>query len=294
MDLSIILVNHNAQDLTLECISSIIEKTTIPFEIILVDNTSTDDTIALVRSRYPKINLVSNRQNLGFAHANNQGIAIAHGRYVLLLNNDTLLKNNALAKMVDYLDKNPMVGALTCKLYDADGKTIQHNCRTFPTPLGTMFGRASLLTRLFPGNPWSTKNLLSDWDYNSTREIDWASGAALMLRREVIDQVGILDDKNFFIYWEDTDWCKRIHDAGWKIHFIPDAEIIHLTGSGGGRRSLYLSNLMIYQMHRSAYNYFRKHYLISWLNPMTAITFLGFICLTGLKISWNSIKMLLK
>jgi|SRR3989344_5066663 len=294
MDLSIILVNHNAKDLTLECINSIIEKTTISFEIILVDNASTDNTVLSIRSRYPKVNVISNRQNLGFAHANNQGIAIARGRYILLLNNDTILKNNALDKMTDYLANNSDVGAVTCKLFEADGKTLQRNCRTFPTPLGTMFGRASLLTKLFPNNRWSTGNLLSDWDYNSIREIDWASGAALMVRRSVIDQVGVLDDKNFFIYWEDTDWCKRIHDAGWKINFIPDAEIIHLTGRGGGRRNRSLSNRLIYQMHRSAFNYFRKHYLKTIFNPLTAVTYLGFIVLTGLKISWNSIKILVK
>ena len=114
-----------------------------------------------------------------------------------------------------------------------------------------------------------------------------------MVRREVIDRVGLLDDKNFFIYWEDTDWCKRIHDAGWKIVFIPDAEIIHLTGSGGGKRSLSLSNLMIYQMHRSAYNYFRKHHLKSILNPMTAVTFMGFVILTAFKIAINTYKTLI-
>ncbi|OGB88340.1 hypothetical protein A3J44_03955 [candidate division WOR-1 bacterium RIFCSPHIGHO2_02_FULL_45_12] len=244
--------------------------------------------------KFPVVKLIENEQNKGFAYANNQAIKLASGKYVMLLNNDTILKNDALDKMVAYLEENPQVGVVTCKLFEADGITIQRNCRTFPTPWGTMFGRASLLTRLFPKNPLSTINLLSDWNYNSVREIDWASGAALIVRRSVIDQVGLLDDKNFFIYWEDTDWCKRIHDAGWKIVFVPDAEIIHLTGSGGGKRSLFLSNLMIYQMHRSAYNYFRKHHLKSWLNPMTFITFCGFITLTTLKILLNSIKIFSK
>src|SRR3989338_9686842 len=295
VDLSVCLVNHNAKELILDCIESIYNKTNkTSFEIILVDNNSTDGSQEPIEKAFPEVKIIENKQNKGFAYANNQAVKFASGKYIMLLNNDTILKNDALDKMVTFIESKPKVGALTCKLYNANKITVQSNCRSFPTPLGTMFGRASLLTKLFPNNPWSAKNLLSDWDYNSPREIDWASGAALMVRRAVINQIGLLDDKNFFIYWEDTDWCKRIHDAGWKIMFIPDAEIIHLTGSGGGKRSLFLSNLMIYQMHRSAYNYFRKHHLKSWLNPMTFITFCGFITLTTLKILLNSIKIFSK
>ncbi|OGC04112.1 hypothetical protein A2276_05810 [candidate division WOR-1 bacterium RIFOXYA12_FULL_43_27] len=293
--LSICLINHNSQELTTNCLRSIYDKTKLlSFEIILVDNNSTDGSRESIKKAFSQVKIIANKQNKGFAYANNQAIRMAVGKYVILLNNDTILKNDALDKMVAFMEANPKVGALTCKLYDADGKTIQRNCRTFPTPWGTMFGRASLLTKLFPNNPWSSKNLLSNWNYDSIREIDWASGAALMVRKSVIDQVGMLDDKNFFIYWEDTDWCKRIHDAGWKICFIPEAEIIHFTGKGGGKRGLFLSNLMIYQMHKSAYNYFRKHYLKSWLNPMTTVTFFGFIVLTSLKIILNSIKITCK
>ncbi|MFC1511325.1 glycosyltransferase family 2 protein [Candidatus Margulisiibacteriota bacterium] len=293
--LSIVLVNHNARKLTQHCIQSIYDKTkNTLIEIILVDNASLDGSAVCLKEKFPEIIIIQNINNTGFAHANNQAIKISSGKYVMLLNNDTVLKNEALDKMIAFMDEDEEAAALTCKLFNRDGVTIQRNCRTFPTPSGTMFGRASLLTKLFPNNPWSSKNLLTDWDYNSAREIDWASGAALMVRRSVIDQVGLLDDKNFFIYWEDTDWCKRIHGAGWKIFFTPEAEIIHFTGSGGGRRSFLLSNLMIYQMHRSAYNYFRKHYFKSWLNPMTISTFLGFVLLVSIKILLNSTKILLR
>lgn len=292
---SISLVNYNAKDLTEKCIKSICKKTeNISLEIVLVDNNSSDNSCELIKEEFPQIKIIENKQNKGFAYANNQAIKMASGKYIMLLNNDTVLKNDALDKMAAFLDNNPKVGAVTCKLFDADGKTIQRNCRTFPSPFGTFFGRASFLTKISPNNPWSSKNLLSDWDYNSVKEIDWASGAALMVRREVIEQVGVLDDKNFFIYWEDTDWCKRIRDAGWKIMFIPDAEIIHLTGQGGGKRGLWLSNIMIYQMHKSAYNYFKKHYFKSRLSFMRFFVFCGFISLTILKICLNSIKMFFK
>jgi GT2 family glycosyltransferase len=295
-DLSIVLVNHNAKDMTMDCIRSINEKTQkISCEIILVDNNSSDGSQAAIREQYPDVRLIENLDNKGFAAANNQGMQAAKGKYLILLNNDTVLKNPALDKMVDFLDKNPRVGVVTCKLFDADGKTIQRNCRSFPTPWGTMFGRASLFTKIFPNNPISKRNLLANWDSNSVKEVDWVSGAALMVRNEVIKQVGLLDEK-FYMYWEDTDWCKRIRNAGWEIFFIPDAEIIHFAGAGGTKLKgkLWHNHRMTYHMHRSAYYYFRKHYLKSRLNPMTWITFLGFIILTSLKITLNSIKMLIK
>jgi GT2 family glycosyltransferase len=281
--LSIILVNHNAAQLTLNCLASIVKRTALPYEIILVDNASSDNISAEVKKLFPQVVVIANGTNKGFAYANNQAIRLAAGDYVVLLNNDTVLKNNALDKLADFLDKDWESGAGTGKIFEADGSTIQRNCRAFPTPLGTMFGRASFLTRLLPNNPWSRKNLLSDWDYGSAREIDWASGALLMVRREVIERVGLLDDKNFFIYWEDTDWCKRIHAAGWRIKFIPEAEIIHLTGGGGGKRSLFLSNYLTYQMHRSAYYYFRKHYYKSPFHPMAILTFTGMVTLVLFK-----------
>jgi len=145
-----------------------------------------------------------------------------------------------------------------------------------------MFGRASLLTKLFPNNPWSAKNLLSDWDYESKREVDWVSGAAMLIRKELLGQIGLLDG-NYFMYWEDTDICKRTKDAGWKIMFIPEAEIIHLTGRGGGKRNLRLSLYTTYQMHRSAYHYFLKHYYKHAFTPLAIFTFMGMLTLAAVK-----------
>jgi GT2 family glycosyltransferase len=291
--LSIILINHNAKDFTADCIQSIYDKTTVPFEIILVDNNSSDDSPSYIKEKFPQVRLIENKSNRGFATANNQGIKISKGKLLILLNNDTVLKNNALDKMFEYMDKNPEIGILACKLFDADGKTVQHNCRAFPSPVGTMFGRASLFTKLMPNNPISKRNLLLNWDYSSVKEADWVSGAALMVKREAIEQIGLLDE-NFYMYWEDTDFCKRAKDAGWQICFFPEAQIIHFTGKGGGKRNFLLSSNTIYQMHKSAYYYFRKYHLKSRLNPMTAVTFLGFIILTALKVALNSIKMAAK
>ena len=287
--LSVILVNHNARQLTLDCLASIAAKTRTPHEIILVDNASADGSVEAVRRRFPQAVIIANQANNGFARANNQGMEIARGKYVILLNNDTVLKNDALDQMGAFLEANPRAGALTCKLYDADGVTVQKNCRSFPSLLGTMFGRASLLTRFFPRNPWSSRNLLTDWDYNSARAVDWISGAALMVRREVIERVGRLDDKTYYMYWEDTDWCKRIRDAGWEICFTPAGEIVHLTGQGAGKRPLRLRLAMIYHLHRSAYRYFRKHYYQNPFHPLAVLAFVGMWSLVALK-SWLEIS----
>lgn len=284
MKLSVIIVNHNAKGLTLDCIVSVAKKTTTTYEIILIDNASSDNSAVEVKNLFAQVKIISNPTNLGFAAANNQGMEIAQGEYIILLNNDTILKNNALSMMTGFMDKHPDAGALTCKLYDADGITVQRNCRTFPTPIATLFGRASLLTKLFPNNPLSLNNLLSDWDYNSIRKVDWVSGAALMVKKSVIDKVGMLDNKTFYMYWEDTDWCKRIHDAGWNIYFIPEGEIIHFCGKGGTKLKSLKHNLnMLAHMHYSAYKYFRKHHNKARLHPMSLLTFFGMITLVLIK-----------
>jgi GT2 family glycosyltransferase len=282
MLLSIVIVNYNAKDLTLDCIASIHQKTSVPFEIILVDNASVDNSASEVKKKSRQVRVIENQINYGFGKGNNQGISKAEGKYIILLNNDTVLKNDAFDKMVDFMGRNPRAGILTCKLYEPDGQA-QKNCRSFPvTPFDTMFGRASLLSKLFPNNPITKKNVLSGWDYNSTRKVDWVSGAAMMVRREVFEKVGLLDE-NFYMYWEDTDFCKRASEAGWEISYIPDAEIIHFTGRGGGRRSLSLKLYTMFQMHHSAYYYFLKHHYKHPLHPMAVLTFLGMVYLVSIK-----------
>jgi hypothetical protein len=228
------------------------------------------------------VNIIANRRNLGFAKANNQAINASIGKYIILLNNDTVLQNNALDKMVNLLEKNRDVGVVASKIVEIDGKTIIRTCRSFPSPFSAIFGRASLFTRIFPGNPWSNKNLLLDRDYDSMNDVDWTPCAAFMVRRDVIEDVGLLDE-SFFMYWEDTDWCKRIRRAGWRIVFFPEAVIIHHGGRGGGKRSLRLKLFTLYHMHRSAYYYFRKHYYKSIFHPMAILAFAGVVTLVGFK-----------
>ncbi len=283
MDVSVCLVNHNAKAFTLKCIESIYKNTKgISFEIILIDNASGDGTVAAVERAFPEVKIIANDSNLGFAAANNQGIRIANGENILLLNNDTELKNEAIKLMLGRIRDDRQIGILTCKLLRHTGKT-QKNCRSFyKTPFDTLFGRASLMSRLFPGNPITKRNTLSDWSYDSARRVDWVSGACMMIKRKVFDSIGPLDER-YFLYWEDTDFCKRASDAGWQIWFIPEAEIVHYTGQGGGTRSLWLKLFTMSQMHYSAYYYFCKHHYHNPLHPMSIITFLSMIGLIAVK-----------
>lgn len=289
--LSICLVNHNANVVTQNCIKSIIDKTTDnSFEIIVADNASNDGSVFEIKKRFPSVILINNGNNRGFAIANNQAIKIASGDFIVLLNNDTALKNDALDKMVDFMNSNPHVGIVTCKLFEADGKTIQRNCRSFPlTPFDTFFARASLLSKLFPDNPITKRNILSGHKFDSKHKVDWVSGAAMMIRKEVIKQIGLLDEK-YFMYWEDTDYCKRAAKAGWEIWYIPDGEIIHYTGHGGGRRTFRTQFNTIVQMHRSAYYYFLKYHYKKRSHPMAIFTFTGMIILILVKTIFESIK----
>jgi hypothetical protein len=255
----------------------------LEFEVLVVDNASTDGSRKMVKAKYPAVKLLENPENTGFAAANNKALRMAGGKYVILLNNDTELKNNAFKLMVDFMDQHAGVGILTCKLFEADGR-IQKNCRSFPvTPFDTFFARASLFSRLFPNNPISRKNLVSDWDYNSRREVDWVSGAAMLINKRVIDQIGGLDEL-YYMYWEDTDYCKRARDKGWKIMFLPAAEIIHYTGSGGTKQSTLFNVLkMIYHKHRSAYLYFLKFHYKNPSHPMALFTYAGMLFLVAIK-----------
>jgi len=291
--LSVIIVNYNSKYYLNNCIRSIIDHThKLHYEIIVVDNASSDGSVYDIQNNYPGIKIIENKANLGFGKASNIGMKNATGENIVLVNNDVVLINDALSKMADFMGSNIMIGALTCKIYEKDGKAIQTNCRAFPAPLDTIFGRSSLMTKLFPNNSRSKKNLLYDWDYDSVREIDWASGAILMVKKEVIKKIGMLDEK-YFMFWEDTDWCKRMKDAGWRIFFLPDAKVIHYAGSGGGARSIWLKLYIMYQMHRSAYYYFRKHYYKNALHPMAILLFFGMISLIIFKGCYEIIVYLL-
>jgi GT2 family glycosyltransferase len=254
LDLSIIIVNWNTRDLVarcLECVEATVNK--ISYEIIVVDNNSTDGSQNMVQSKFPNVKLIANSNNVGFAKANNQGIASSDARYVLLLNSDAFVKENAIDYMVAFMDEHPDAGMGGCKLLYEDGR-LQPSCATFPT-LATEFYIALGLDKLFPKSQVFGKYLMTDWDYNTQREVDVIMGAFMLVRKAAIDRVGAMDD-NFFMYSEEVDWCYRFKQAGWKIYFTPEVETVHIWG--GSSRIIKVESLI--RLYRARVQFFRKHY----------------------------------
>lgn len=269
--LSIIIVNYNTNEFLRQCLTSLYDlEHLVSFETIVVDNNSNDGSCKMVRGDFPQVHLLKNNENVGFAKANNIGIEMARGKYILLLNSDTKVVGDALEKMVQFLDSHPNVAVVTARLVYPD-LSDQGVARTFPTPINAFFGRRSLLTRLFPNNRFSQKYLVSRMHMSDEPfEIDWVSGACLMVRKKVIEEIGALDE-GFFMYWEDADLCFRIKQRGWKVICHPEALVIHYEGKSTPRKS----SRLIVEFNKSVYRFFRKHYIRSSFEMMNFVAILG-------------------
>lgn len=209
MDLTVVILSWNTRELLEKCLRSILcPGPALALETIVVDNASQDDSRQMVTALFPGVRLLVNKKNLGFGAGNNAAIPAATGRYVLFLNSDTTVTPGALDAMVRYADEHPEIGVLGPKLLNADG-TLQYSCRRYPN-LGTGFFRNTPLGRLFPNNRFTTDYLLSDWDHASPRDVDWVSGAALMIRRPLLEQLLGFDEEYYF-YCEDVDLCWRVN-----------------------------------------------------------------------------------
>lgn len=230
MDLSIVIVNWNVKELLRDCLASILAEQQAggpALEIFVVDSASSDGSVEMVRAEFPQANLIASRHNLGYAGGNNAGAAAAAGRYILLLNPDTVVQPGALARLVDYMDTRPQVGAVGPQLVWPDG-SLQSSRRRFPT-LGSLFWESTLLEQWFPGNRYARAYRMDGDPPLEPQRVDWVVGAALLLRRQAWQQVGPLEE-TFFMYFEETDWCRRCVQAGWEIHYLPQARIVHYEG----------------------------------------------------------------
>lgn len=263
MDLSVVIVNWNGSAVLRDCLASVFDAPSgIEFEVIVVDNASQDDSVTMVQRQFPNVLVLCNGRNLGFAAANNQGFAVAKGRYILLLNNDTLVQPGAFAESVRYLDANPKVGALGCRVEFPD-RSFQTSCCRFSNLLELF------MIRLLPlGSLWQERlNAGRYWgrEFKQPTEVDVVAGCFLAVRRDVISEVGGLDE-DFFMYGEDEEWCSRIKGAGWRIIYFPGATIIHLHrfSSGRARRALRVIECMspVLVLHK------RRGPLIAWLGNL--------------------------
>lgn len=254
VDLSIIIVNWNGKDLLakcLTCVESTVKK--VSYETVVVDNASTDGSQEMVRRDFPTVKLIANTANVGFATANNQAMKVAEGRYVLLLNSDAFVHENTLDMMVTFMDEHPQAGMSSCKLVYEDG-SLQRSCATFPT-LATEFFIALGLDKLFPRSSVFGKYLMTDWNYDTTRQVDVIMGAFMLVRRELIAKVGMMDE-GFFMYSEEVDWCYRFKEAGAAVYFYPDVTCVHLWG--GSSKAVKVESLL--RLYKARVQFFRKHY----------------------------------
>ena len=254
MDISIIIVNWNTRQLLRNCILSIYENVNgLRYEIIVIDNGSSDNSANMVKKIFADVKLIVNKENRGFASANNQGILAAQGRYVLLLNSDTVVLPDRLGKAVDFADSHSSAAVVGCKVLNPD-KSLQPSCFMFPSVFNMVLS-SSYLYKLLSRNPFFSRESMRRWDRNDVRHVDVVTGCFLLVRAEAIKQVGLMDER-FFMYAEETDWCYRFKQAGWSIMFTPDCEIIHLGGQSSGK----IRSEMLVQLRLSILKFIDKHH----------------------------------
>lgn len=250
---SVIIVNWNTSALLADCIRSIQAQTLASHEIIVIDNNSSDGSAAMVAASLPEVVLIANHDNRGFAGANNQGLAVARGAHLLLLNPDTLILDHAIDKSLAWLATHPQVGCMGCQVLEGPD-TIQRTGFSDPGPLNQAIVELGLtkLARL----PLFARPFYSDWDRKSEKVVDVVSGMFMLVPRAVYEKVGPLDP-GFFIYAEEADWCRRIRAAGYSCVFAPVAQIVHLDG--GSKSTAQIKSKMFVQKQKSHLLYLRKH-----------------------------------
>mgnify|MGYP000436249468 CR=1 FL=1 len=254
MDLSIVIVSWNTRKLLEACLRSVYAETRgLTFEVFVVDNASVDGSPEMVERAFPQVRLIRNAANVGFARASNQALRLSRGRYVLLLNPDTVILDQALVRMVHFMDQHPDIGALGPKILTAEGEVDLRCARRFPSLLSELLELTRLSAR-FPHNRLFGNYLMSYWDHNDSREVEVLMGACLLVRREAMEQVGLLDE-NFYMYGEDVDWCYRLRKAGWRVWYDSQDYIIHL----GSQSTKLVQEEMGLERFKSRHALFRKH-----------------------------------
>ncbi|MGC8878298.1 MAG: glycosyltransferase family 2 protein [Anaerolineae bacterium] len=258
-DLSVVIVNWNVCTLLQRCLRSILTTTKdqLACQVIVVDCASTDSSVAMVQREFPHIQLVTSSENLGYARGANLGLERATGRYLMIMNPDTEVVDDALAVLVRYMDAHMQVGASGPQLRYADGRP-QPSRRRFPT-VATAFWESTLLQQWFPHNRFVRHYYMADRAEGSAQPVDWLVGAALIIRRATWEAVGPLDE-GYFMYFEELDWCHRCRAAGWEVHYVPQAVIIHHEGKSS--EQVPVARTIHFQC--SKVRYFRKYHGVVW------------------------------
>ena len=263
--LDIVIVNYESTDYLIRCLESLYTSVKdTPVNVFVQDNNSTDG-LERVCAGFPQVRLTKNVKNLGFAKAVNRVLTECKAPFTLILNPDTVAIDGCFESILEYMQNQPDVGIVGPRILDADG-SIQGSARSFPNFVTALFGRNSILTRFWPNNPISRRSILSSKsDGKTPMEVDWVSGACMVVRKEAWADVGGLDDR-FFVYWEDVDWCKRMWERGWRVVYFPEANIMHNIGGSSAKKPL----RSILEFHRSCYRFINKHGngLLKFMNPI--------------------------
>jgi len=255
LDLSVVIVSWNTKDLLRGCLTSLYDSEgDFSFETVVVDNCSSDGSADMVREEFPQAHLIESEINGGYAYANNQGLGCFQARYYLLLNPDTVLPPDAIQRMLEFLDSHPEVGIAGPKLVMADGELDMACRRSFPTPENSFY-KLFGLSRLFPDSERFGRYNLTYLDPDQVAEVDSVVGAFMMVRREVVEEVGCLDEQ-YFMYAEDLDWAFRAKRAGWKVYYYPEVTVLHYKRQSSQQNK----DRSDYEFWRAMYMFYRKHY----------------------------------
>jgi N-acetylglucosaminyl-diphospho-decaprenol L-rhamnosyltransferase len=256
VDVTVIVVNYNTAHLLAPMFDALQASTGgLKVETVLVDNASRDGSVAHIQAHYPELPLIANSSNVGFGRANNQCLPLIRGRYVLLLNTDAFVSPDTLRLTVDHLDANPTMGLVGVRLIGREGD-LQPSCRYFPTPLNSFLVRCGL-TKLMP---WVKAVDDMHWDHLTPRLCDWVPGCYYLIRREVVDEVGLFDPR-FFLYCEEVDHCKRVKTAGWQVGYHGGTSVVHIGGESAKSDSALSGGRQISALQtESELLYFRKHH----------------------------------
>lgn len=265
IDLSIVIVSFNTNELTHQCLACVRDHGgEVKHEVIVVDNASSDGSADMVETEFPEVTLIRQTVNKGFAGGNIPGMKKAEGRYILLLNSDAFIAGGVLSKTLAYMDANPRVGILGCRLTNPDG-SLQPSARSLPGPINKFFHISGLAAR-FPSSRIFGKVDYTWWDHSTPRKVGWVVGAFFMIRRRTMEVIGLLDD-GYFLYFEEIDYCLSAHRAYWDVVFYPDASVVHLGGqstlktpgriSTHGRQSLAIRITSEFRYYTKCYGLFR-------------------------------------
>jgi len=270
----VVIVSYNGKNILKNCLQSVFEQTDgIDFEVIVSDNGSVDGSLGLVKELFPSVKLFENGENLGFAKANNLALPHCNGRYILLLNPDTVLQSNAIRTMVGFMDNHPDTGACGPKLLNSDGG-LQFSARNFPS-IPNQIAESLFLHKLFPAVMGFGELIMKPSFYQTTHTVDWVTGAALMIRRQALNDVGMLDER-YFMYSEEKDWCFNARKKGWRIALVSEAEIMHIHGDSGTNPKLF--SMMI----KSKQLFYKKNYPPLKANALISVMRLNLALRAGL------------